>query len=86
MRNPPQSLKYQYRVLLMKKQLKWSGNDLKKWRKEMGLTQVAAAAALDITREAYGKLERGINNIDHRTVLACLYLKEHKEQNISTRP
>jgi len=60
-------------------QATWSGEDLKAWRKEMGLNQAEAAAALGITMRAFQSRERDEARITRECILACWALKRMSE-------
>ena len=63
----------------MQQEIEWSGTELKQWRKQLSLTQQAAAELLGLTRVSVGLMERDKHKIEKRTVLSCLYLQEHPE-------
>ncbi|RIK91788.1 MAG: hypothetical protein DCC73_15105 [Proteobacteria bacterium] len=56
--------------------------DLKAWRETLRLKQDQAAALLGITREQYGRLERGPRPLDRRTKLACFFLQNAANNSI----
>jgi DNA-binding transcriptional regulator YiaG len=56
-----------------------TGDDIKAWRKRLGLTQSEAAANLGITLRGCQKREAGDATIVRETELACRYLAEHPE-------
>jgi len=45
--------------------------DLRAWQSDLGLTNVAAAAELGMSRSAYAEMLAGGSKIDRRTALAC---------------
>jgi transcriptional regulator with XRE-family HTH domain len=55
----------------------WSGKDLQYWRSMLGWSQRQAAEELGVAERTYGNLERS-EELDRRTMLACLYLQQEK--------
>lgn len=56
----------------MKNKVKWSGDDLKKWRQDKALTQSACAELLGYAdRSAICRLERGYAAVPMRLQLLC---------------
>lgn len=55
------------------------GEELRALRKEMDLGQAALGAALGLTQQYIGMMERDQKPIERRTELAVRYLVEHPE-------
>lgn len=55
----------------MPEQLKFTANDLKAWREQMGLSQRAAVDVLGCSRGAYVKWEAGTQDIPLYIGFAC---------------
>lgn len=53
--------------------------EFKKLRQKLDLTQKDLGDALDLTRETIGQIERGLDDVDKRTVLALQQLANHEE-------
>lgn len=54
--------------------------DLKTWRKALGLTQDQAAYLFGITRQGYQNRERNPGILIRETHYAALYLADHPEE------
>ena len=58
-------------------------DDLRKARRALGLSQVALAEALGLSRSAIQHMESGIRPIERRTVLAIRWLLDRREKTAS---
>jgi DNA-binding XRE family transcriptional regulator len=63
-----------YQVPVKIREVEMQGSDLREIRKRLAMTQAELAAALDLSPQFIGMMERGEKPIEKRTELAVLYI------------